>query len=124
MPDPASSSLFKELVGLATSGFSLRDAWVFESRPLLADRKRKVSPRNSGHIITLTPRFKSRLPRFKPWAAPDWSSRQRQISNPCLPCSEDLLRAASLLSPEPEEMNRLASLRSRSHSVCVRLRER
>src|SRR5213083_3094262 len=42
---------------------SLRDAWVFESRPLRADRKRKVSRRNSGHIITLTPRFKSRLPR-------------------------------------------------------------
>src|SRR5207253_3014001 len=30
----------------------------------------------------------------------------------------------SLWSPEPEEMNRLASLRSRSYSVCVRLRER
>ena len=64
------------------------------------------------------------LPRFKPWAAPDLSSRPPQIVNPCLPFSEDLLHAASLLSPEPEVMNRLASIRSRSYSVSVRLRER
>ena len=34
------------------------------------------------------------------------------------------LLAASLLSPEPKEMNRLASLPSCSYSVCVRWRER
>ena len=39
--------------------------------------------------------LKIRLPRFKRWAVPDRSSRQRQIANPCLRCSEDLLLAAS-----------------------------
>src|SRR5438128_1277865 len=37
---------------------------------------------------------------------PDRSSRQRQTVNPCLRLSEDLLRAASSLSPEMEELRR------------------
>src|SRR5881396_3552354 len=45
--------------GLGHLGIQFARRMVFESRPLLADRKRKVSRRNSGHIITLTPRFKS-----------------------------------------------------------------
>jgi len=57
--------------GSVTSAFSLRGAWAFKSRPLLADQKRKVSPGSLGHITTLITMLKIQLPHFKPWVAPD-----------------------------------------------------
>src|SRR2546430_12206505 len=59
--------------GLGHLGIQFARRMGFRVAAIARGSEKEVSPRNSGHIITLTPRFKSRLPRFKPWAVPDAS---------------------------------------------------
>src|ERR1700675_4252486 len=98
--DPARSSPFRELADSATLEFSLHGAWVFNWQPSLAGQKRKVSRRNSAHIITLTATPRIQLPHSKPLAAPEKYSPLPQTIKPCLLFSEALLPSASSLWPE------------------------